>query len=359
MKSFSLSVLAVLLSAISSYAQNVFPTTAGTSAGIYTTAPTHSLTLGNGATGVAAYNTSDQTTNYERMVAGWNSNAYQIATYSGGTGTNRSLQIGVQTVSGASTLASGRVFTINSVTTATTGIFDFSAATMGTGSIITMRGTAAAAAGTQNWLSMQPSINQTGTAGYKVLLISPYEQGLGSAATNYLIDAGTNSSANTAGTHTSKFVVTSTGNVGINTSYIPSGYQLAINGSAIATSVTVKLYATWPDYVFKKDYTLPSLSDVKTYIDKNQHLPEIPSAQEIAKDGINLGEMNKLLLKKVEELTLYLIEKDKEVKEERELNQKQQITLNAQTLSTQAQEEKIKQLAKQLEALAKKVATKE
>ncbi|PTS94408.1 hypothetical protein DBR11_23415 [Pedobacter sp. HMWF019] len=104
------------------------------------------------------------------------------------------------------------------------------------------------------------------------------------------------------------------GNVSIGTSD-PKGYKLAVNGSAIATSVTVKLNSAWPDYVFKKDYQLPSLQDVKAYIDQNQHLPEIPSEQQIAKEGLNLGEMNKLLVKKVEELTLYLIEKDLENKD--------------------------------------------
>jgi len=114
------------------------------------------------------------------------------------------------------------------------------------------------------------------------------------------------------------FRVSGTGNVGIGTtdngawSLNSSSYKLAVGGGMIATTVTVKPVANWPDYVFKKDYTLPSLSEVKTYIDQNQHLPEIPSAQEVKKDGINLGEMNKLLLKKVEELTLYLIEKDKQ-----------------------------------------------
>ncbi len=107
----------------------------------------------------------------------------------------------------------------------------------------------------------------------------------------------------------------------IGTQTMPAGYKLAVNGSAIATSVTVKLNSAWPDYVFKPTYQLPSLTEVKSYIDLNNHLPEIPSAQEIAKDGQNLGEMNKLLLKKVEELTLYLIEKDKELH-----NQQQQIT---------------------------------
>ncbi|WP_439698629.1 hypothetical protein ACFGVS_10855 [Mucilaginibacter sp. AW1-7] len=118
--------------------------------------------------------------------------------------------------------------------------------------------------------------------------------------------------------------VSGTGNVGIGTTDYGawtlnnSSYKLAVGGSMIATAVTVKLVANWPDYVFKKDYTLPSLTDVKTYIDQNQHLPEIPSAQQIEKDGVNLGEMNKLLLKKVEELTLYLIEKDKKEKEQEE-----------------------------------------
>jgi hypothetical protein len=102
------------------------------------------------------------------------------------------------------------------------------------------------------------------------------------------------------------------GNVGVNT-INTKGYKLAVNGSAIATSMTVKLNPNWPDYVFNKDYQLLSLAEVKTYIDQNQHLPEMPSEQEIAKWGLNLGEMNRLLVKKVEELTLYLIEQNKRI----------------------------------------------
>jgi len=103
------------------------------------------------------------------------------------------------------------------------------------------------------------------------------------------------------------------GNIGIGTTSIPSAYKLAVNGAAIATSMTVKLYADWPDYVFKKNYHLLALSEVKTYIDKNQHLPNMPSEAEVAKNGINLGEIVKVQTKKIEELTLYLIEKDKQV----------------------------------------------
>jgi len=110
-------------------------------------------------------------------------------------------------------------------------------------------------------------------------------------------------------------VIDGGGNIGVNTSNT-YGYKFAVNGTVIATSVTVKAYGNWPDYVFKKNYTLPSLTDVKTYIDQNHHLPDMPSEQEVITNGLNLGEMNKVLTKKVEELTLYLIEKDKKEKEQ-------------------------------------------
>jgi hypothetical protein len=102
------------------------------------------------------------------------------------------------------------------------------------------------------------------------------------------------------------------GNVAIGT-LNNAGYKLAVNGNAIATSMTVKLNASWPDYVFKPEYKLPSLTEIKTYIDRNQHLPDMPSEAQVTKEGINLGEMNTLLTKKVEELTLYLIEQNKQI----------------------------------------------
>jgi hypothetical protein len=96
------------------------------------------------------------------------------------------------------------------------------------------------------------------------------------------------------------------GNIGLNTPSPDPAYRLSVNGKIRAKEIRVE--TGWADYVFDKSYELPALADVKTYIDQNHHLPEIPSEQEVAKNGINLGEMNKLLLKKVEELTLYLIE---------------------------------------------------
>lgn len=96
-------------------------------------------------------------------------------------------------------------------------------------------------------------------------------------------------------------------------------FQITPAGVAHAKVIKVDL-VNWPDYVFKPTYQLPKLSEVKSYIDQNQHLPDMPTEAEVKKDGINLGEMNKLLVKKVEELTLYLIdlntEKDKKDKEQ-------------------------------------------
>lgn len=133
------------------------------------------------------------------------------------------------------------------------------------------------------------------------------------------------------------------GNISIGTTD-SKGYRLAVNGSAIATSMTVKLYANWPDYVFKKDYKLPSLLEVKTYIDKNNHLPEMPSEKDISKNGINLGEIVKLQIKKIEELTLYLIEQNKQLTDQQKINQSDKTQL----LSQQDQINELKGLVTKL-----------
>jgi hypothetical protein len=119
-----------------------------------------------------------------------------------------------------------------------------------------------------------------------------------------------------------RLTISNNGNVGIGTTD-PKGYKLAVAGKAIAEEVTVKLQANWPDYVFEPTYHLSPLDSIKTYIDKNKHLPEVPSAKEMEKNGVNLGEMNMLLLKKIEELTLYQIEANRKI----EMLQKQVETL--------------------------------
>jgi hypothetical protein len=131
------------------------------------------------------------------------------------------------------------------------------------------------------------------------------------------------------------------GNVGIGT--ITPSDRLSVNGNIRAKEVKVEV-TNWPDYVFKQDYDLLKLADVKAYIDQNHHLPDVPSAQEVAKEGINLGEVNAKLLKKIEELTLYLIEKDKELKTERSRNDTQQVEIVNQQAELLAQKESLNQI---------------
>ncbi|MCW3110035.1 MAG: hypothetical protein JWQ09_4541 [Segetibacter sp.] len=102
------------------------------------------------------------------------------------------------------------------------------------------------------------------------------------------------------------------GNVGIGTT-TPGIYKLAVNGDAIFKKVQVKTSTPWPDYVFHPAYELRSLSSLETYINENNHLPDVPSAKEVEKGGLDLGSTQALLLKKIEELTLYIIEQDKKI----------------------------------------------
>jgi|GEM_PF-751531 len=378
-----------MLAFANTYAQNnssAWP--ASGPVGIATTAPTHSLTLGSAGTGFAIYNTADQTTNLERLRQYWNSNAFNIATEATGTGVVRNLIIGTQSrkmtiVEGGSAL----------------GFFQLNGSTgTANASVASVSGSLSQSTGWSRGFSILNAIYNTGTAGYAALWVSPFESTVGSGP-KYLIDAGTNSAGNGLGIHTSKFVVTNDGKIGIGTStpvsaltlsgvgnsnpntgpeadyngenitfqsiatgqtyttgsikmtqptnyYIDradmvfsvangggslnermrinaAGYvgigtstpkeALSVNGNIRSKEVKIET-ANWPDYVFKKDYHLLSLSEIEQYIKEHQHLPEMPSAAEVEKNGLNLGETNKLLTKKVEELTLYLIEKDKESK---------------------------------------------
>jgi hypothetical protein len=102
------------------------------------------------------------------------------------------------------------------------------------------------------------------------------------------------------------------GNVGIGTTETGT-HKLAVDGSIGAKEIKVE--TEWSDFVFDDEYELKSIEEVEQYIKENGHLPSIPDQETVEKDGVNLGEMNAKLLQKIEELTLYTIEQNKQIVE--------------------------------------------
>ncbi len=105
------------------------------------------------------------------------------------------------------------------------------------------------------------------------------------------------------------------GNVGIGTTNPTQ--KLSVNGVIRSKEVVVE--SGWADYVFDEKYKLRTLEEVEVFIQRHKHLPNIPSAKEIEKNGLTMGEMQKKMMEKIEELTLYVIELKKEIE-----NMKQQ-----------------------------------
>jgi trimeric autotransporter adhesin len=141
----------------------------------------------------------------------------------------------------------------------------------------------------------------------------------------------------TAGVGWSAFQIEkATGKVMIGNVSAPNGYKLFVEQGILTekVKVAVKTTANWADYVFDKKYELPVLQKVEQYIRKHQHLPGIPAASEVVKNGLDLGEMNAKLLGKIEELTLYVIalNKDAAIQKNRNDAMQQQITALQQQL---------------------------
>lgn len=94
---------------------------------------------------------------------------------------------------------------------------------------------------------------------------------------------------------------------------VPAGVVLAVDGKIMAEELEVQLSEDWPDFVFADDYTLPRLTELEAFVREHRHLPDVPSAKDVARDGIKVGAMQATLLQKVEELTLHVIELDKKL----------------------------------------------
>lgn len=115
--------------------------------------------------------------------------------------------------------------------------------------------------------------------------------------------------------------VSNTGSVGIGTTNT-AGYLLAVAGKVVATEVFVKHIDNWYDHVFSENYALMSIIDLEKFINENKHLPDIPTENEVLTDGIQLGNIAGLLLKKIEELTLYTIQQQKLIEQQQETLEK-------------------------------------
>ena len=114
------------------------------------------------------------------------------------------------------------------------------------------------------------------------------------------------------------------GNVSIGTEKSFEDFKLAVKGKIISEEVTVRNFIKWPDFVFGDNYQLESLKSIENYINKNNHLPGVPTALEVKEEGINLGEMNAVLLQKIEELTLYTIKQQEMLEKQLEMMESQQ-----------------------------------
>jgi hypothetical protein len=195
--------------------------------GLGTTTMTSSLTFGSSATGFTAYNTLDQTTNYERFRGYWTANKYYLYADNAGTGTMRSVAVGNGNSSISFNYSGDRL--VHYAANVTSG-----------GSNTTISGSFSGT-NSANGLSIFPTVSQSSTAYYRALWITPFENTVGTG-NHYLIDAGTNTAADAGGTHTSKFTLDSTGkayfaaNVGIGTTLPLAALDLVGAGTTSATS---------------------------------------------------------------------------------------------------------------------------
>lgn len=190
------------------------------------------------------------------------------------------------------------------------------------------------------------NVNQYGRIGFKQLGFASPDGSAAFISGYYGIAFATSTTDPTAGSSTIKMAILQNGNVLVGkTSQANTTYKLDVNGNARANAVVVN--TTGADFVFDPAYKLFPLSDLDKYIQNNHHLPEIPSAAQMQKEGLNVGENQVKLLQKIEELTLYLIGKDTQIKSD-------ESKIKADEDKLKAQEERISKLECEVQLLLKK-----
>ncbi|MGE8525218.1 hypothetical protein [Chryseobacterium rhizosphaerae] len=197
--------------------------------------------------------------------------------------------------------------------------------------------------GSYNTVMGHNSLMRTVTANYNIVIGTNNAPVVNNATSNIYI--GNNivpvSTSPSNELNIGNWIIGNNGTIGIGqyTSQLPADgitadgnkYRLFVKDGIRTEKVKVDIASAngWADYVFKKDYKLMALSEVEKHIQEKGHLPNIPSAADVVKNGINLGEMNAKLLEKIEELTLYSIEQNKKLTREEEKNRKQQDVIDS------------------------------
>ncbi len=120
---------------------------------------------------------------------------------------------------------------------------------------------------------------------------------------------------NTVGEMQDRIYIANDGRVGIGTNQWYPRSELDVNGTIRSREIKVEI-ENWSDFVFDKDYKLPTLLEVEAHINEHNRLPDIPSEKQVKEEGINIGEMQAKLLQKIEELTLYVIDQNKKIEEQ-------------------------------------------
>ena len=145
-------------------------------------------------------------------------------------------------------------------------------------------------------------------------------QGGGTAANRYIMQLKDGQGEN-------QLTINGEGKVAIGSTDFSGSHKLRVEGSMSSREVKVQA-SGWYDFVFDNDYQLPTLEEVEQHIQEKGHLADIPSETEVLENGINLGEMNGKLLQKIEELTLYMIQQNKESQEQKKRLEEQSALIN-------------------------------